>query len=348
MSTQGKDFFDKDWFDDHVVILFEAPMETLRWWLKFDEDRLHDWLLENPHGDKSIAKSVVEDFSVKALITPMGGENIVVHHFEKILWLVQSYCQTGWKNSVKAVNHMDDGTYMVHPGTNRCVAAKFLNCKTMPLMLTVHKEQNAFKELRDKGVVITNEETLRKSLLSSDTILFRTEVEERLFVNSVDTGKTTKDFTYEFLGSDAWPEKLMPTNFEGFTQIKLDQWSDLVFRSLPMVVNNPTDCKVHTDMLNFKFFDRTKGLFNKFDLLQCNLPMEELPSKCAYSGISIHIEKEFLGDIFELLLFVDPQKCVTHTKDKSIVIINNEHPANRKGIDWSNKLIIPDSYVSKF
>ena len=58
--------------------------------------------------------------------------------------------------------------------------------------------------------------------------------------------------------------------------------------------------------------------------------------------------KEFLGDIFELLLFVDPQKCVTHTKDKSIVIINNEHPANRKGIDWSNKLIIPDSYVSKF
>jgi hypothetical protein len=348
MSTQGQDFFDKTWFEDHVVILFDAPMESLKWYLNFTEDELQNWMIDNPSGDKNIAKSVVEDFSVRSLITPMGGDNKVVHHFEKILWLVQSYCMTGWKNSVKAVNHMDDGNYIVHPGTNRCVAAKFLNCKSMPLMLTVHKKQKAYEELKDIGIMIDNEEDLRKSLRSTDQILFRTEIEERLYVNKSFTGEMTKDFTYEFLGADAWPDKNMPTNYEGHMQTKLDQWSDLVFRSLPMVVNNPKNCRLHTDMLNFKFFDRTKGLFNKFEILQSNLKLEELPKKCAYSGLSIHLEKEFLGDIFELLLFVDPQKAVTHSKDKKIVIVNNEHPANRNGIDWGNSLVIPHSYVNKF
>jgi len=348
VSTQGQDFFDETWFDDHVVILFDAPMESLEWDLKFSEDELQEWMLSNPSGDKHIAQSVVEDFSVRSLITPMGGENKVVHHFEKIMWLVQSYCRGGWANPVKAVNHMDNGKYLVHPGTNRCVAGKFLGCKVMPLMLSVHKGQKTYKELEEIGVAIESEQDLRKCLWSKYDIVFRTEIEEKLYVNGEFTGEMTKDFTYEFLGPDAWPSKTLPTNYEGFTQTKLNQWSDLVFRSLPMVVNNPNNVNLHTDMLNFQFYDRTKELFNSFEILQSNLQLSELPKKCAYSGLSIHLEKEFLGDIFELLLFVDPQNAVTCTKDRKIIIVNNEHPANRNGISWDNPLIIPDSYVDKF
>lgn len=312
MSTAGQDFFDEKWFDTHTVFIFECPLEKLQWYVDIRPDLLTEWSNQNNSNDIELAKCVTTDFSAKILPLPLEGDNQVLHHFEKVVWLIQSYCQNGWKNSVKAVNHLDNDSYIVHPGTNRCIAAKFLGCKTLPIMLSVHKEQELYKNLKNTTKEITNEQDLRKELNSPNTILFRTEIEERLFIN----GKAVpdrffKDFTYEFLGSDAWPQR---KNFK--------VWRDLIFNNLPLHVyytDNVNPSTIYTNV-NDERFKIIKHSAN------------ENPTQQLY----VYLDKEFNKDIFELFFLLDPETSIQSSDEKIKMIYGN------------NIVTIPEHYLNEF
>lgn len=311
MTTAGQDFFDKNWFKDHTVFLFDCPVEDLIWYVDIRPDLLDEWAKQNNSSDIEVAKCVTIDFSAKILPLPLEGDNQVLHHFEKVVWLIQSYCQGGWKNSIKAVNHLDNGKFIVHPGTNRCIAAKFLRCKFLPIMLSVHKDQELYKQLVKTAKEINNEQDLRKELNSPNPILFRTEIEDRLFVNGRRVeGKYFKDFTYEFLGKDAWPERT-----------KFKQWRELVFNNLPLHVyytENVDPNTIHTNIQDERFQIIKNGA-------------DKLPHK----GVHIMLDKSFNRDIFDLLFLLDPETSLT-SKDGKIKIVNNA----------KKEIIIPEHFLN--
>lgn len=342
MSTQGQDFFDSEWFNDHTVFIVDAGLDELKY-----DIYLNDSDIEN-FEDKELATSITNGMHVKLLGLPLNGErNKVVHHFEKILWLIQSYCKKGWTNTIKAVNHLDNGQFIVHPGTNRCLAAKFLKLETLRIMLSVHKEQKLYEILKGNVQEIDNEKELRNSLESSDTILFRTEVEERLFVNGVSVeGKTFKDFTYEFLGSDAWPERSLPSEYKGFAYSKIEQWSNLVARSLPLNVFVTENIEHLDSSLEMNFTNIVTGLEHPLEVNY--IVVDSIDDVCKnnrYQGLAVFLDKNIDQNPLELLFFADPQECIASTKDKKVAIINTEHPANLTAIGWDKSITIPDSYV---
>jgi len=322
MSTAGQDFFDSDWFENHTVFMVDAPMEKLRYYVDIREDLIDKWAKQNRSTEKELAKCVTTDFSAKVLTIPMNGENQVHHHFEKVLWLIQSYLRNGWKNSVKAVNHMDNGSWIVHPGTNRCIAAEYLGCKTLPIMLSVHKKQKLYNELKGTAREITNEDDLRKELNSPNPILFRTECNERLFVDNMPFEEERfTDFTYEFLGKDAWPEN-----------DRFKKWNSMVFESLPLQVyytNNVDLDTIKSDILGKNFY---KG-FNKKEF-QLITHLVESEAEVPKDKVAVYLDKPFNRDIFELFFLLDSEHSLTST-DGKIKVFNKGEMIN-----------IPDHYFN--
>jgi len=308
----GNNFFDKSFFDDQAVYIKDIQLEDLIFGIHLSKDEIKNY-------DDSIVFEI-NNFTSSMLSIKMFEEDKILHHFRKILWLIQSYCLYGWKNSVKAVNLLDNGTYHVHPGVNRCVAAKFLGCKKLETMISVHKDQLGWEDLRKGSKLISTEEDLRKELKSDDTILFRTESKKQLFIDKRKTDKFRLDFTYEFLGNDAWP------SHDNFVM-----WNSLLYKSFPILIFNPNKYELESRALGKKFYycvtqKETEISYTKEVAIQKH-------------GISIELYKP-VRDIFELLFFITPNHKIAKTFDDKVKIINHDYV----GVD-EKELFIPDHYV---
>ena len=332
MTTAGQDFFDKNFFDTQVVALVDYPIEKLKWYSGINDEIISDWKLDNRVDsiEEQIARSMLNNWSAEVLAIPLNGENKIKHYFEKVLWLIQSYCQQGWSNPLKGINHLDNGTIVVHPGTNRCVAAKFLKSKTLKILINIHKEQMLLTQLKNP-IFITDEQTLRSTLKSSGRILWRTENQEELWISSKhQPGKFYPDFTYEFLGADAWPEYK-----------KFNMWSNIIFKFLPLriYINKGIDYSLEsTASLKDKTFkDRSQGNLSKFFEFSAEIIDDRELSK---DVPWIHIKKPIRNiNLFELLFFISTDCRYSKTIDNSIVM-HNPYALSDK------ELIIPDHYVN--
>lgn len=318
MTTAGQDFFDKDFFDTQVVALVDYPIQKLKWYSDIKDELLVEWESQNQitEEDKNIARKILSNWSSEVLSLPFFGEHKIKHYFEKVLWLIQSYCERGWTNPLKGINHLDNGQIVVHPGTNRCVAAKFLKCQKLKILINIHKEQDLLKTLINP-ILIDNEEDLRNTLRSSNRILWRTESREELWINSQrQADRSYPDFTYEFLGADAWPE------FD-----KFNLWIDTIGKMLPLNIWTNQDISIKTNLLDKVFrFNNKKFNYQISDSVDKTLSY-------------IYIDRPFCNlDIFELLFFVSVNHKYSRTIDDSIIIHNPYALSSRE-------LIIPDHYV---
>jgi len=334
MSTAGQDFFDKDFFDNQTVVLCDYPIEKMKWYSSINSDIIDDWKTENfvTSEVEAIAKSMLDNFDACVLAIPIAGENKIKHYFEKVLWLIQSYCENGWKNPLKGINHLDNGQIVIHPGTNRCVASKFLKCKTLSVLININKRQTLLSSIKNYKT-INNEQELRSSLVSKEKILWRTENQEELWINGVNqSDEYYKDFTYEFLGTDAWPKSYL-----------LSQWSNCVYNFLPLkiYVDHAVDINIISQqseaMKQFSFTDRDSGKQVKFDFEFT--PVDNF-DKINDTGSFVYLGKysRFQKNVFELLFFVSPLYKYSSTNDKSIVVHNSFATEEKT-------LTIPDHYV---
>jgi hypothetical protein len=332
MSTAGLDFFDKDFFHEQVVILCDYPLEKMKWYSGINDDIISEWKKDNIDVDQSteiLAKQMLDNWGAEILSIPLCGENKIKHYFEKVLWLIQSYCEYGWRNPLKGINHLDNGYIVIHPGTNRCVAAKFLRCEKLSVLINVNKKQNLMNIFKDEKNIV-DEETLRDTLVSADKILWRTESQEELWINGVNQiGVYYKDFTYEFLGADAWP------NSE-----KINHWSYNFYNSLPLKIYVHPDLdysfidQQSRHMKNLTFVNRVDGMKKKFEYNFL------LSTKIQDDNFWIYLDKNcnFKRNIFELLFFVSSSHRIIRSADDTIVI-NNPFSTDNK------ELIIPDHYL---
>lgn len=332
MSTAGQDFFDNNFFDTQVVALVDYPITKLKWYSSINDDIIADWKLDNSVSvdEEKTARSMLDNWSAEVLSIPLKGENKVKHYFEKVLWLIQSYCQRGWINPLKGINHLDNGWIVVHPGTNRCVAAKFLRSKTLKILINIHKNQTLLSNL-DNPILIKDEQTLRATLHSSDRVLWRTENQEELWISgNHQTGEFYSDFTYEFLGADSWPEYK-----------KFNVWSDTIFKFLPLRVYIKKDIdfslELTSSMRTKTFKDRSRdNLVKPFEFSLEVVDKQELPKDVAW----IYIGKTIRNiNLFELLFFVSVDHRYSRTVDDSIIIYNPYASTN-------TELIIPNHYVN--
>lgn len=319
MTTAGQDFFDKNFFDTQVVALVDYPIDKLKWYSEINDDYINEWKNQNVVNEyeEQLAKHMLTNWSSEILSLPFSGEHKIKHYFEKVLWLIQSYCDKGWTNPLKGINHLDNGQIVVHPGTNRCVAANFLKCKSLKILINIHKEQNLYTQFK-KTNFIENELQLRNTLVSSDRILWRTENTEELWINGCrQLGRAYPDFTYEFLGKDAWPE------FD-----KFNLWLDTIGKMLPLNIFSNGELIIKSNLLGkiFKFNNR-EFQYNRVEKIRKTQP---------YIRINRSL-KDF--DIFELLFFVSVNHRYSKTIDDSI-IIHNPYALTDK------VLIIPDHYVN--
>ena len=332
MTTAGQDFFDSNFFDTQIVALVDYPIDDLKWYSAINQEILEEWKQHNgvTVDEESIARHMLDSWSAAVLTIPLSGENKIKHYFEKVLWLIQSYCQKGWTNPLKGINHLDNGKIVVHPGTNRCVAAKFLRSKTLKILINFHKEQKLLSQLKDP-VLITDEQTLRSTLQSSDRILWRTENREKLWISgNPQQNKTYPDFTYEFLGADAWPEYK-----------KFNVWSNMIFKFLPLKIYMHRGIEYSLEstlsLAGFTFKDRSQG--NAIRPLTFNLEIvdnQKLPKDVPW----IYLGKSIRNiNLFELLFFVSVDHRYSRSIDDSIIINNPFSETNAE-------LIIPDHYVN--
>lgn len=334
MNTAGQDFFDQDFFDNQVVVLCEYPIEKLKWYSSINDDIIDDWKKENSISPEieTIARSMLDTFNARVLAVPIAGESKIKHYFEKVLWLIQSYCENGWKNPLKGINHLDNEQIVVHPGTNRCVAAKFLNCQSLSILININKQQMLLSKIV-KGNIINNEKDLRLTLSSKDPILWRTENQEELWIDGkIQPGRYYKDFTYEFLGDDAWPKSWL-----------LNEWSKCVYNFLPLIVY--VDKTVDIDaisqeskiMKKFVFNDRETGnqINFEYNFLSVN-SFEDINN--SESFVYLGNKSNFQRNIFELLFFVSPLYRYSATVDNSIIVYNALSTE-------SKTLTIPNHYV---
>jgi hypothetical protein len=335
MTTAGLDFFDQDFFQDQVVVLCKFPISKMKWYSAINDQLINKWKLENTVSvqDEIIARRMLTNFSADILTLPFVGDNKVRHYFEKVLWLIQSYCRENWKNPLKGINHLDNGTIVIHPGTNRCVAAKFLGCDELSVLININKSQQLLT-LIPNTQVITDEITLRNTLSSNGPILWRTESQEELWVNGVrQRGIYYKDFTYEFLGADAWPGNSLPA------------WIENIFNFLPLTVY--IESEVETANV-----DKLSKQLQHSTFKSITTPVIEIPLTYNFITVSsfddikdngnyIFISNiaNFKKNIFELLYFVNPECSISRTADSSIFIRNAFSSSN-------NELIIPDHYVN--
>jgi hypothetical protein len=319
MSTAGQDFFDKDFFDTQIVALIDYPLKKLKWYSGINDEIIADWKKDNSVTDEEydIAKHMLTNWSSEILSLPFSGEHKIKHYFEKVLWLIQSYCEKGWTNPLKGINHLDNGYLTVHPGTNRCIAAKFLKCQNLKILINIHKEQSLLKNLYDP-ILIDNEQDLRNTLKSSDRILWRTESREQLWIDGRrKSEKTYPDFTYEFLGSDAWPE------FD-----KFNLWLETVSKFLPLKIYSDKDISIKSSLIGKTFkLNQAEFDYKIIDNLDRNNPY-------------IYVDRPLKDfDIFELLFFVSVNHRFSRSLDDSIIIHNPYALTNKE-------LIIPDHYVN--
>jgi hypothetical protein len=326
MTTAGQDFFDENFFDTQIVALVDFPLEKLKYYSTISDDAIAEWESQNQvtDRDKDIARKMLAEWSSEVLSLPFVGEHKIKHYFEKVLWLIQSYCERGWINPLKGINHLDTGQIVVHPGTNRCVAAKFLKCRDLKILINVHKDQTLLFQL-ENPVLIDNEQDLRATLTSSEKILWRTESREELWIaGSHQTGKTYPDFTYEFLGRDAWPE------WE-----KFDLWTNTIFKFLPLNIYASKDITVQSPILNKTFKDRSQDNLEKLFEYKI-LSVNDIDRSRPY----IYVNRPLTDfDIFELLFFVSVNHQFSRTIDDTIIIHNPYALTNRE-------LIIPEHYVN--
>tara|TARA_B100001057_G_C22839863_1_gene946640 strand:- start:115 stop:1500 length:1386 start_codon:yes stop_codon:yes gene_type:complete len=345
-NTSGVNIFDIDFWKSQRVILTELPLDKLFWYGEVDQQELDLWLEENVYATDyhiELAKTIKQNLNVNHICMPMLGENKIKHHFEKMLWLIWGYMETGWKNPVKGINLLDDGEIHIHPGTHRCVVQNFIdpNAK-MPVMVNMNKQQLTGFDVKKE---LTTVEEIREELVDNGQVLVRTEHEEDLYVNGVhEIGNKNKDFTYELTGSDSWPNR------------SLDHWSDMVFRSLPLNVYIGHDSRTPSasevceqsirenieDMEGQFFHDSTRhNLKRELDVNVHLIDIKELaadgefwrksdgkesteftytrfltPYLCDYEGISVFMDCDFMwrSNIFELLYFIDPSKAVSVCK----------------------------------
>lgn len=222
-NTSGVNIFDIDFWKSQRVIISEIPLDKLRWYGDVDQHEIDKWLEQNVYATDyhiELARTIKNQLDVGHLCLPIHGENKIKHHFEKMLWLIWGYMEEGWRNPVKGINLLDDGEVHVHPGTHRCVVQEFVDPGAkMPVMINMHQKQLTGFEVKKE---LTTVEEIRNELVDNGQILVRTEHEEDLYVNGVLQRDKNKDFTYELTGSDSWPNR------------SLDEWSDMVFRSLPL------------------------------------------------------------------------------------------------------------------
>jgi hypothetical protein len=319
MSTAGQDFFDENFFNTQIVALVDYPLEKLKYYGTIGDDAIAEWGSQNQitDSDKDIARKMLSSWTSEVLSLPFAGEHKIKHYFEKVLWLIQSYCERGWTNPLKGINHLDNGQIVVHPGTNRCVAAKFLKCSALKILINIHKEQSLLKSLSNY-TAIDNERDLRNALHSPNKILWRTESREELWIaGQRQIGRDYPDFTYEFLGADAWPE------FE-----KFNLWIDIIGKMLPLNIWSDHQIDIRSN-LSGKFFRSNNKMF------------EYAVSKSVDKTLPyIYIDRSLKDfDIFELLFFVSVNHRYSRTLDDSIIIHNPYALTNRE-------LIIPDHYVN--
>ena len=347
-NTSGVNIFDISFWNTQRVFLTEFPIKDLIWQGDVNQEQLDMWLEQNIYATDyhiELAKTIKVNLNVNHLCMPMLGENKIKHHFEKMLWLIWGYMEDGWKNPVKGINLLDNGSIHIHPGTHRCVVQNFIDPNgTMPVMVNTHKEQlTNFDHHRELETV----EDIRSSLVDNGNVLVRTEHEEDLWINGVhdpESNKTNKDFTYELTGSDSWPNR------------SLDNWSDMVFKSLPLNIyigydsRTPDASKVCEesirenieDMEGQFFHDSTrynlkKELDVEIHLIDAKELQEEglywrtsdgkesteftytrflTPYLSQYQGISVFMDCDFMwrSNIFELLYFINPEKAVSVCK----------------------------------
>lgn len=331
MSTAGQDFFDKNFFDTQVVALIDYPINRLKWYSGINDDIILEWSQNNKPSNQEeiIARNMLDNWSAEVLTIPLLGESKIKHYFEKVLWLIQSYCDKGWVNPLKGINHLDNGRIVVHPGTNRCVAAKFLKSKFLKILINIHKEQTLLSQLSNP-TIITDEKTLRSTLKSSDKILWRTENLEELWINGIpQNGRSYPDFTYEFLGSDAWPE-----------HNKFNDWCNMIYNFLPLKIYLDSEIdyslSLTESMKNKTFKNRSQNNESRgFDFVverSQGVPLE-------FDKPWIYIGKQIRNlNLFELLFFVSVDHRSSRSLDNSIVI-NNPFANSTK------ELTIPDHYV---
>jgi len=333
MNTAGKDFFNRDFFNNHIVAIGEYLLENLKWYSDMPDAEMDHYLAHNiiPDNLKEKAQNILKTFDGEFLTIPTLGENKVKHHYEKILWLIHEYCLQGWNNPVKAINLLDNNDLIIHPGTNRCAAAQFLRCPTMPVMINLHRTQNLAQNL-ENFEIIDNEKDLRQSLKSNGDILWRTESTENLYVNGVRQKKQTfQDFTFEFTHQDSWPDSNL-----------LNDWCSVVEQFLPLqifVSDNEIAKSIEQNcsgIVGKRFQNRNKGNFTNIDYeikqrnhkVNLNLPWIEINN---LSKINFNI--------FDLLFLVNPYYKQISSLDKSIVI-NNPYGTIEDVVPT-----IPDHYV---
>jgi hypothetical protein len=331
MSTAGQDFFDKNFFDTQVVVLVDYPIEDLKWYSGINDDIIDEWKKSNnvTNEEEKIARSMLDNWGASVLGIPLIGENKIKHYFEKVLWLIQSYCKKGWINPLKGINHLDNGKIVIHPGTNRCVAARFLKIKKLKTLININKNQTLLSRLSDP-IYITDETTLRNTLISSEKILWRTENLEELWIaGKHQAGQKYPDFTYEFLGADAWPDYK-----------KFNLWSNTIFKFLPLQIYIDNDVnfsfELTDQMKNMTFKDRSQN--NLSVPFSYNIELvnkQKLPKDCPWIYLGKNI-KNF--NLFELLFFVSVDHRYSRCLDDSIIIHNPNALSN-------SELIIPDHYV---
>lgn len=331
MDTAGKDFFNKDFFDNHFVAIGEWPLDRLIWYGNMPEQEFEEYLKSNKIKSKKLkkkARNILTDFDSDFLQIPFFGENRVKHHYDKILWLIQEYCLHGWKNPLKAINLHDTGNLVIHPGTNRCAAARFLKCSKMPVMINIHKDQDLAKKV-DGFKIITKEKDLRNSLQSKGQILWRTESTENLYIKGERQHKKTfQEFTFEFTHQDAWPK-----------QDNLNKWANLVTKFLPLKIyvkysNNYNEIIKNSESLKLAtFHNRVNKKKSSLDY-----KIDYITEKLDYSKpwIKLDINKVDFN-VFDLLFFLNPDFGTIKSENESI-FINNPYGSKQT-------LIIPDHYV---
>lgn len=342
----GEDFFDPSFFEEASIFESNVDINRIQYYgLQFDENELNDVLRENNleknYFDLILPNNKFKDFSSLALALPLTNESTKLYHYiEKILWLIQSYTIVGkWNNPVKLCNDKDivnplplQPIYSCHPGGNRINAAKFLGCKTMHSLISVHNLQSRWA-IENKNCLnkITTEEKLRKQLYSATSRIFvRTEGTVPLYINNVKTSMNWHDYTYEFVDGDAWPYRSLTSNYAERVQSEFEHWNDLLYHSFPLHVYNPNKVKFGQSIKGKTFFHKRKRLTKPITIVKTD--------KKPY-GISIELHKP-VKDLFALLFFMHPQYSKAKTSDNLVIIRNNDYP----GHEDDRVLTIPESY----
>ena len=303
MSTAGLDFWNKNFFKDEVIIRTDISIDKLIGHVGIPNDKK--------------SEKILNEFDYRALTLAYDGYDKVRHHIEKIVWLIQSYAINGWTNPIKICNFFDNDTYLVHPGTNRLIAARFLKCQTMPVLLTINKKQLAYQTITNENVITTEKELRENTFKSNGKVLFRTEGSKPLIIDNKMTQEKRIDWTFEFTDEDAWP-----------VHNEFVAWHNLVFNSFPLNVLASDDIKPNLKneyMYSIGNTDRREiTISDKFD--------ENA------SGIIVRLKKP-VKDVYSLLFFMHPDYYCAKTRDGSIELVNNTVKPSGK------TLFIPDHYV---